>query len=100
MANKLKVSPRARRNIDSIISYIARDNPVKADEINVKIEKVLRKLTANPMLGRNLETQLGRPTRLRIFVVTPNYLVIYFVRGEMVHISRVVHAKQNWLENL
>jgi toxin ParE1/3/4 len=46
---------------------------------------------------------MGRPGRVpgtRELVVTPNYLVPYRIKGEVLEVLRVMHARQRWPNRL
>lgn len=81
----------AERNLESIESYIALDNPRAAARVVLKlIRRVQRQLSQYPASGKT-----GRlaGTRELIFPDLP-YIVIYAVKGEVVIILRVFHAAQ------
>jgi len=87
----------ALANLESIGEYIARDNPVAARET------VLRIFEAVDTLARDPGASVGRPGRVagtRELIVTPNYLVPYRIKGEVLEVLRVMHARQRWPDRL
>jgi addiction module RelE/StbE family toxin len=87
---------RARRQVDEIGAYIARDNPAAADRVVERIRQAADRLAAHPLMGRQ-----GRVIDTRELVVpgTP-YIVAYRVRGQSVQILAVQHSAQRWPESL
>ena len=84
-------------NLDAIGEYIARDNAVAAAETILRILDAVDGLAAGP------SAHLGRPGRVpgtRELVVTPNYLVPYRVKGGVIEVLRVLHARQRWPDQL
>lgn len=88
---------QALANLDAIGEYIARDNVVAA------AETVLRILDAVDQLAVGPSVHIGRPGRVpatRELVVTPNCLVPYRVKGDVIEVLRVLLARQRWPEHL
>jgi toxin ParE1/3/4 len=87
---------RALANLDAIGEYIAKDDPVAA------AQTVLRILDAVDAMASD-QIHMGRPGRVagtRELVVTPSYLVPYRVKGNVLEILRVMHARQRWPDRL
>lgn len=82
---------RATRNLDSILGYIAQDNPSAANRLVIAIRKQVDLLGSQPNLGR-----AGRVMGTRELVVHKNYVLPYRVREDRVEILSVQHAKQRW----
>lgn len=83
----------ALANLEAIGEYIARDNPVAASQTVLRIFEAVDKLAADP------GASVGRPGRVagtRELVVTPNYLVPYRIKGDVLEVLRVMHARQRW----
>ncbi len=88
---------RALDNLDSIGQYIAKDDPVAAGRT------VLRILDAVDAMAASSQVHMGRPGRVagtRELVVTPNYLVPYRIKGDVLEVLRVMHARQRWPDRL
>jgi len=86
----------AQNDLDTIETYIARDNPRAAAKTVLKIVKrTFSQLSKHPSSGKpgRIET-----TRELIFSEFP-YVVIYTVRQETLFILRVFHTSQD-IENL
>jgi toxin ParE1/3/4 len=82
----------ARRNLDSIETYIALDNPRAAAKTVVQIvKKIQMQLADYPGSGKP-----GRfeGTRELIFPNLP-YIAVYTIRGNTVIVISVFHAAQN-----
>lgn len=88
---------QALANLDAVGEYIARDNAVAA------AATILRILDAVDELAKGPSVHVGRPGRVpgtRELVVTPNYLVPYRVKGDVIEVLRVLHARQRWPDQL
>lgn len=78
-------------DLDTIITFIAEDNPGAAERLQSAIEACAEHLPAHPFMYRT-----GRVPGTREAVVHPNYLLIYEVHVEIVEIMRVVHSRQEY----
>ena len=63
MRRKIYRRPQARLDLISIWHYIARDNPDAADQLLDRINDVLQRLAARPLIGRE-RTELGDKLRV------------------------------------
>jgi addiction module RelE/StbE family toxin len=86
---ELKWTRGALQNLDSIASYIALDNPIRAQcfvrELKEKVESLQ-------------DFQIGRAGRVfgtKEYVLHKNYIVIYRVQNDQLQILRIQHAAQN-----
>lgn len=88
----IKWLKKVLRNIEQIHEYIARDNPVAAVRITLKIQQAVSQLADTSYIGR-----LGRVegTRELVILQTP-YIVIYRIKGETVQIIRVLHSSRKY----
>ena len=87
----------ALANLDAIGEYIAQDDRAAAERT------VLRILDAVDDMAASSNVHMGRPGRVpgtRELVITPNYLVPYRIKGEVVEVLRVMHARQRWPDRL
>jgi toxin ParE1/3/4 len=88
---------RALANPDDIGGNIAKDDPLAA------ARTVLHILDSVDAMVASSNVHMGRPGRAAVtreLVVTPNYPVPYRIRGEVVEVLRVMHARQRWPERL
>jgi len=83
-------SPLARRRLQEIREYVARDKPEAAERLAIRIVAVVESLRNYPRLGR-----VGAEPGVRELVIggTP-YIVLYRVEGRRVVISTVWHGRQ------
>lgn len=81
----------ALQDLLSITSYIFEKNPVASIEMEDLFTESAEKLASAPYMGR-----VGRVAGTREFVVHPNYLLVYKVEINAVHIIRVLHGKRNY----
>jgi toxin ParE1/3/4 len=84
--------PIAVQDIIHIRTYIADEDPKSAQNIALRIDKAVNRLSAMPNLGRP-----GRISGTRELVVsTTPYLAVYRVQNNRVEILRVLHGRQSF----
>jgi toxin ParE1/3/4 len=83
-------SALARTRLREIRAYLARDKPVAAEQLAMRIVAVVEALRNHPYMGR-----AGAEPGLRELVIggTP-YIVLYRVVGQRVTISTIWHGAQ------
>jgi len=93
---KLRWTKRALAEIDAIFPYVSTDSPTAAERLALLIETKVQSLLDHPNLGRP-----GRVDGTREFVVTGTpYILPYRVRNGRVEILAVLHASQQWPDQL
>jgi toxin ParE1/3/4 len=86
----------ARRDLDSIIDYIALDNPAAAEKAFRAIVATARRLTAFPDMGH-----VGRLPGTREFTVKGlPYLIVYQVGADTVTVLAVFHGARDLVKAL
>ena len=89
-------SPRAIGHLDSLRSYIARENPDAAARIATTLLNAVERLASFPNAGRP-----GRVAGTREHVVPgTRYIVAYRVRTTRIEIIAVFHGRQRWPKRL
>lgn len=89
---KVRWTRRATVALLAIRSHIAKDNPVAAQALWLRVRGYVdTKLTLHPMIGRP-----GRVEGTRESIVHPNYLIVYRVAEDAIDIVTVRHAAQEW----
>jgi len=85
-------------DLDIIFDYIAEDNRDAAIAMLEKIEKAVLRLKDTPYLGAVLPTNEHSIVEggYRRVLVKP-YIVFYRVGQNEIFISRVLHARQDWM---
>jgi toxin ParE1/3/4 len=87
----IRLSRLARTDILDIWTYVAADNPVAADRVLERIERVLQSISEHPELGRERpDIMVG----LRSFAVM-SWVVLYRVDSESVIVARVLHGARD-----
>lgn len=86
---ELKWTRGALQNLDDISSYIAKDHPVRAQSFVRELKQKIENLRAF-QIG-----QAGRIFGTKEFVLHKNYIVIYRVKNDQVHVLRIQHCAQN-----
>lgn len=90
-APNLKWRARARAEFQSLIDYIALDDPDVAQELRNEVLVKVGLLPLRPRLYR-----IGRVPGTREMVVRRNYIVVYTETPEVVTVLRVLHAAMQW----
>ena len=83
--------PAARRDLETIIRYIAERDTGAAQGLTSLIENCAERLAEHPFMYR-----AGRAGGTREAVVHPNYILIYRVTSNAVEIVSLVHARQEY----
>ena len=89
-------SPKSLDDIERIRDYICDVlcNPVAANRIVGEIFKAGDTLAEHPLMGAQFRSTLPILTYYRHLPVE-NYLVVYRVHGDTVHVARVLHHLQD-----
>jgi toxin ParE1/3/4 len=88
---KLFWTPESIEDRRAIYDYVEADNPLAAIDLDELIFEKSQVLTKYPKLGR-----AGRIAATRELVVHANYILIYRIAGDEIHILRVLHAARQW----
>jgi toxin ParE1/3/4 len=83
--------PAARRDLATIIGYIAERDVDAAQRLKSLIAECAERLAEHPFMYRS-----GRVPGTREAVVHPNYILIYHVAAEAIEIISLVHARQEY----
>lgn len=81
--------PAARRDVETIISYIAERNSDAAQRLKSAIESLAERIPEHPFMFRP-----GRVPGTREAVVHPNYIMVYRVTADAVEILNLLHARR------
>ncbi|WCN08966.1 type II toxin-antitoxin system RelE/ParE family toxin [Marinomonas mediterranea] len=77
---------------EAIFEFLYDFNPLAAEETDAIIEKKVKNLNQQPLMGVERE---GIPGRLLI-IPEVSMIVSYFIKDEIIHILRVLHQKQKF----
>lgn len=88
--------PAAFRDFDSIIDFVAADDPVAALEQGDEIVEQVANLIQHYQLGR---TGRVKGTRELIIARTP-YIAAYRIKRGNIQILRILHSAQQWPSSL
>ena len=87
---KVVFARSASRDLESIRSYIARDDPEAARRVIARIEQAVRRLETFPYSGRQ------GPRGIRLLSVTGlPYIVIHRIDGSLVKIVAIFHTARD-----
>jgi toxin ParE1/3/4 len=84
----------ALRDLESLHSYIAQDNPTAAALIVDRVADGITSLARHPEMGRR-----GRIPSTRELVITP-YVVAYRLKRSVVEIVAIIHGARKWPDSL
>lgn len=93
---KVKWSPEAIEDIESIAEYIARDSEYYARAVVTEILSVSRRIREYPLIGR-IVPEIGVDRVRERFAYS--YRLVYRIEPERILIVAVIHGKRQ-LENL
>ena len=88
MALELRWTNRALGRLDAIAAYIAKDSPKRAETFTQELRKKVDILKSQ---------QIGTAWKVfgtRQYVLHPNYIAIYKVKGNEVQILTILHSVQ------
>ncbi len=84
-------SEPAKKDLLNIIDYISEDNPIAAINLVEDIDRKVNHLIDFPESGRK-----GRVNGTRELVALSNYIVVYRINSNAIHVLRLLHAAQQW----
>lgn len=96
---RFRLSQQADHDLEAISDYIAADSIDAAIRVLDRLEQTLLLIAAHPEIG------VGRPDLaegIRMFCPQPpasNYIVFYYIAGETVCITDIVHASTDWISH-
>ena len=88
MALELRWTNRALGRLDAIAAYIAKDSPTRAKIFTQELRKKVEILKLQ---------QIGTAWKIfgtRQYVLQPNYIAIYKVKGNEIQILTILHSAQ------
>ena len=85
---RVRYTDVALREVDEILSYIAKDNPLAADEVSALLQATVRRLANYPRLA--IETD--EPSVRMAPVLPYRYLIFYTVDQDSFVIRNVRHS--------
>ena len=88
---KLRWTPEAIHDRDSIYDYIQADNPSAALALDEKFSELAHHLVVHPQIGRP-----GRVEGTRELVVHQSYILVYDISKDVVRVLRVLHTSRQW----
>ena len=88
---KVNWSDEAECDLNEIVDFITKDNPVAALNLAELLFETAEKIGQMPYMGRN-----GRVAGTGEKIVHPNYLLVYQVLSDEIRIQAVVHTRKNY----
>ncbi|HWE62340.1 MAG TPA: type II toxin-antitoxin system RelE/ParE family toxin [Chloroflexota bacterium] len=89
---KLRWAPAASDDLTAAYTYIANDDPERAERVVRTIVNAAEGLVLFPLHGR---AGAMPGTRERILSRHP-YKIVYRIQGDWIEIVRIVHMAQDW----
>lgn len=91
---RIRWMPAASRDLQSIESYIADDNPAAAGRVADTIYAAVARLIDHPHRGRP-----GKLVGTRELVLSHlPYVVVYVVEDDLIDVVRIMHGARRWPE--
>lgn len=87
---------RAYDNIDDILSYIAVDNPVAADDLDKRIHAAADWVQCFPWLGAEVGSHLVR----KLLIPNTKLYLVYRIKEDHVEIVAVYHTAQEFSDRV
>jgi toxin ParE1/3/4 len=85
---KLRYSPSALADLESILAYIAERSPQGADKVHFRVRAVMDLLSQHPLMGARTEDP-----KIRRLILSPYpYLILYEPAEDEIIIRAVRHA--------
>ncbi|PUE35480.1 type II toxin-antitoxin system RelE/ParE family toxin [Limnohabitans sp. Hippo4] len=81
--------PAAEDDLLTILTYIAETNVQSAKDLQIRVDRALRHLGANPYLYKSSDRVEGA----REIVISPNYILFYLVSSK-IEVLTIVHSRQ------
>lgn len=93
---RVKLSPRARQDLQDLVRYIARDSPSNARLVRERIKDAVQQLRAHPDSGRR-----GRVEGTRELVIPrTGYIAAYQAVNGSIESAAIIHEAQEWPTDL
>lgn len=89
MAQPIRWSPRAARQIENICDYIGQDSPYYAGRFAQSVLRLIKSIPRNPRLGRMVPECDDPLLRERIL---GGYRIVYRLKGDFVEIVAICHG--------
>ena len=91
---KLELSPRALRDLEEVVRFIAADNPKAAEQFGEKLLNEAEAIGLHPRAGRMVPEFRDAAIRERIFRA---YRIVYRINDErkLIIVSRFWHAARD-----
>ncbi len=101
MRRRVVMSEAAYYDIESIFSFVSKDNKEAAERLRLCIYEAISGLRDFPEAGPLVpeEQAPGAVRGYRRIVVNP-YVIFYRVMEDRIVIARILHGRQNWLQTL
>jgi plasmid stabilization system protein ParE len=90
----LSYNPESKQDLLDIWDYISINDSLMADKIVSEIVHKIEMLMIFPEMGSSLQNQISQRTNHR-YLVSGNYMIIYYIDNNVVMIVRVVHTSRN-----
>ncbi|GEM_PF-814857 len=95
MVIKLRLSPRARKDIKKIYTWYKQEaNEKVAANITDDIKAAIKSLATHPNLGYIEPDLESFPQSFRTYVLVPNHKIIYWLDDDFVKIATVFDCRQ------
>lgn len=95
MAAPFQFTAQAMEDLDSIWWFIAQDNRVAADRVEMEIVATCRRLAKHPRMGTKRQDITSFPVRFWTVTKFPNYVIAYRPETDPLQVIAVLHGKRD-----
>jgi antitoxin ParD1/3/4 len=92
---RYRLTPQAFDDLFEIWSYIARDNPEAADQVEDAIYLACEQLAGSPLIGTVRKDLTALPVRFWLLTSYSNYFIVYDPEAKPLRIIRILHRARN-----
>ncbi|WP_459860209.1 type II toxin-antitoxin system RelE/ParE family toxin [Desulfuromonas carbonis] len=89
---KIEWRPKAERDLDSIVDYIAQDDPRAAVKQVDEVYNQVMALKDFPERGRRGRVQ----GTFELVILRTSFIAVYRIKGKRVHVLRIMHSSLPW----
>ncbi len=95
----IEYSKEAQDDLIGIKQYIKNNlhEPGIAEKITSKIEERIYSMDINPKMYPIIDEDRIRELKIRKFIIG-KYIVFYMIEENKIQITRILHAKRNWID--
>ena len=95
MNASFQFTPQATEDLDAIWNFIADNNRIAADRVEMEIVATCRRLVKHPLMGTRRKDITPLPVRFWTVTKFPNYVIVYRLETAPLQVVAVLHGKRD-----